>query len=143
MDYRNILAFAAVIFATGYLVRSFQPANAFPQGPNVSMGSNPIESWAGRGNNWDTLTTLANNFVITDISVYWSDSGSGDCRFYLSTDTTSSSYLFEGWIREEYSYLSQIERSFASGIPVAAGQTLYAKTSNSICRYNISGYYTH
>ena len=51
MDYRNIITFATVLFATGYLVRSFQPANAFPQRPNISMGSNPIESWAGNISN--------------------------------------------------------------------------------------------
>jgi len=68
MDYRNIIAFATVLFATGYLVRSFQPANAFPQGPNISMGLLPIESWAGNiSNATETLLTTSSPFIISDI----------------------------------------------------------------------------
>ena len=68
MDYRKILSFAAVIFSTGYFVRSFQPANAFPQGSNVGTGSNPVVNFYESGSNSSTITLdQTQDFIITTI----------------------------------------------------------------------------
>ena len=47
MDYRNILATGFLLLCGAVFVHSLKSANAFPQGPNVSMGSNPIENIMG------------------------------------------------------------------------------------------------
>ena len=44
MDYRTILATGFLLLCGAVFVHSLKSANAFPQGPNVSMGSNPVES---------------------------------------------------------------------------------------------------
>ena len=69
MDYRNLFGIAAIILSATAFVRSFNSAHAFPQGPNVNMGFNPIESFAGEINNSSQtlLTTTAAPFVISDL----------------------------------------------------------------------------
>ena len=41
-----LLGSAFLIASSGYAYRSLQQANAYPQGPNVSLGSNPIEAFS-------------------------------------------------------------------------------------------------
>ena len=62
-DYRQLFGIAAIIMACSFLVRSFQPAHAI-NGPSVSMGSNPYESFWGVGSY--TITLDSNyDFIIT------------------------------------------------------------------------------
>ena len=125
MDYRTILAFAAVIFAIGYLIRSIQPANALPQGPNVSLGSNPIEHAYSSCNGWQTIFTnnTAQDFIITDISKYFENSYEGHLRVNGQTIWQS---------RDAYQFLS--------GLKILSGESVECNSSYSI---TISGYYTH
>ena len=147
MDYRNIMAMAAVIFACGYLIRSFQPANAYPQGPNVSLGSNPIESWAGKFSSSMvyTIGTVSTSFVITDFTIQ----GSGSyCEVQLSSSSsslTTSDVLLTAYYGTNNSAGNlHWNGNFETGIAIPSGTTIYAHVArNGGCYYNISGYYTH
>ena len=145
MDYRNLCGIAFIILASGYFVRSFQPANAAPQGPNISMGSNPIVSWAGytSSGNWITIDTMQEDFILTDLVL----GGTSDtCNFYLSSQNSSSNIdIIAGGGYRNDSYRngnSQFTGNFNSGMKVPSGTTIYAYASG-YCYYNISGYYTH
>jgi hypothetical protein len=129
MDYRNIFGIAAVIFATGYLIRSFQPANAFPQGPNVSMGSNPIESFTVNCS-WTSIFNNTSNqtFIITDIVVR-----SSGITAYLRENNNNGAKIFES--RGEGVY------SLNTGIPINPGTNVACDHSGY--PMTISGYYTH
>jgi len=71
MDYRSLFGIGFIIMATGYLFRSLQPANAYPTGPNVSMGSNPIDAFYVSCSQSEPAVLSTNNtvFIITDIFV--------------------------------------------------------------------------
>jgi len=148
MDYRNILAFAVLLLCGAIFLHSLNTANAFPSGPNVSLGSNPIQSWAGRSyTGWVTLGTLQQDFIITDLLV----SGTGQsCTATISNQNTDSysSVLFSGsyksfnqnWRQGN----SQFNGNLRSGVRVNAGETLYASIeADGTCNYIVSGYYTH
>ena len=47
MDYRNILAVGFVILCATIFVRTLNSANALPQGPNISLATNPYKSFSG------------------------------------------------------------------------------------------------
>ena len=125
-----LLAFAAIIFSSGYFLRSFQPAQAYPQGPNVSFGSNPIVAFSSNCNNSSaTITTTGNEvLIITDIIV---GNGSYDEGATLRLNGND-------WM----SFPEVTTQSFNSGFPVPPNSTLscYAYYGKSIV---ISGYYTH
>ena len=148
MDYRNILATGFLILCGAVFIHSLKSANAFPQGPNVSMGSNPIESWSGEwGNGYHTVDTVSGDFIITDFIL----SGHGDsCMAILTTNQNSYSSPYSiatgAWKNSSYRTAnSQFNGNFKSGIKVPAGTTLYVyvSISGADCLYNISGYYTH
>ena len=130
MDHRTILAFAAVIFAAGYFVRSFQPANAFPQGPNVSIGSNPIDnSFATCSGGTIFTNNTTHDFIITDITR--SSRGYG-------------AYLMQNnqiiWESQGGNNASDVI-TFKSGISISPGASV--QCNNGGHTMTISGYYTH
>ena len=138
MDYKNTLAIAAVIMASGFFVRSFQTANAFPQGPNTSLGSNPIFS-AYTNNCPETVTTVPNDLilVITDIvmssnstqTVTLKTSNGGILGSFKQTYRTGNGMILEGR-----------HHSLNSGIVVPAGEDLILDNC-STDGATISGYY--
>jgi len=138
MDYRNILAFAAVIFAAGYFVRSFQSAYAFPQGPNVSLGSNPIEHFfrvCTNNTNSNSLiftNTTSQTFIITDIQTQ----GTYTYQFFIDGALTlrTDGYYEEGSLQ------------LLSGIKINPNESFQCQgggSSSSSRSVFISGYYTH
>jgi len=149
MDYRNILAFGFVLLSGSVFVLSLKSANAFPAGPTVSLGSNPIQSWAGRVNSgWVTLATVQQDFIITDLII----SGIGSfCTTTLSTqnvDATTDVLLSGSYKSYTQAYgqgNSQFNGNLHSGARVNAGSTIYAniEASGGTCNYIVSGYYTH
>jgi len=150
MDYRNTLALGFVLLSGSVFVQSLSSANAFPSGPNVSLGSNPIQSWAGRSYNslgWVTLATVQQDFIITDLIV----SGTGQwCTTTLSTQNVDAStdVLFSGSFKAyNQSYgqgNSQFNGNLRSGAKVNAGSTIYANIeADGQCSYIVSGYYSH
>ena len=146
MDYRNILATGFLLLCGAVFVQSLKSANAFPQGPNVSMGSNPIESWSGQigSDGWYTLDTFQDDFIITDFSI----SGQSYCNFQLhnSQSSTANSAIASGYFYQSSGQgQSSYSHRFASGMKIPAGTTvyMYVNRHSSYCHYNISGYYTH
>ena len=71
MDYRNILATGFLLLCGAVFIHSLKSANAFPQGPTVSMGSNPLEHHHQTCNSNRTAHVYTNtstlDFIITDI----------------------------------------------------------------------------
>ena len=61
----HIASTGILLFGLGYCIQSIASAFAFPSGPSVSMGSNPIESFYGSTSN-GTLNLNANyDFILT------------------------------------------------------------------------------
>ena len=70
MKFDKLFGIAAIIFAMGYFMQSLPFAQAFPQGPNVGLGSNPYESFTGSihdSNGNRTLLTVPSDqiFIVT------------------------------------------------------------------------------
>ena len=130
MDYRNLFGIGFIILSLGYFVRSFQPANAFPQGPNISLGSNPIAAFnQSCGNSTPTILSTTNNiFIITDILI---NDG-------YSTDGVQFKLNGSNWI----ALGEDIEATLQSGLPIPVNSTLscYSYYGRDVV---ISGYYTH
>ena len=132
MDTRaqQLLSIAAVIVATGYLFQSLSSADAYPQGPNVSRGTNPVEAFSVTCNtSTPTLLTTGNEkFIITDVVVA-NGGSSEDVTMYLNGSE---------WVR----FPETSMQSFNSGFPVPSNSTLtgYACYSK---RTIITGYYAH
>lgn len=116
-DYKRLFGYATIIMACGFFVRSLQPAHAV-NGPNVSMGTNPIEDYAGYSGFF--TNTSGSDFIVTDITcegnTYMSVSGSN--VWYCRPDSP---------------------HQFASGLKVSNGETLTAHSATAF----ISGYYAH
>ena len=73
-DFKQLFALAALLLSAGFVIRSFQPAHAFT-GPQVSLGSNPIEShYQDCNGSTQTIVTNATNydFIVTDVAMYLS-----------------------------------------------------------------------
>ena len=82
---------ALALGAVGTQALTSEPAGAYPAGPVVSLGSNPIESMigvltvnvTGRTTDTDTavMTTANTDFIITDVVLTtWENSGGGSCQ---------------------------------------------------------------
>lgn len=132
MDARaqQILSLTVLLAVLGYLAHSFSIAEAYPQGPNVSRGTNPVEAFSINCNSsTPTMVTTGNEkFIITDVVV--ANGGSTeDVTMYLNGSE---------WIR----FPETSMQSFNSGFPVPPNSTLtcYAYYSK---RTIITGYYAH
>ena len=150
MDYRNLLAFGFILLSASVFINSLRTANAFPSGPNVSLGSNPLKSWAGREYNspgWITLDTIQQDFVITDLIV----SGTGNaCTTTLATQNSNAygdiilSGSYKAYNQSYGQGNSQFTGNLNSGVLVTAGSTLYVNIeADGNCNYIVSGYFTH
>lgn len=65
MTLNNIASSGILLFGLGYCIQSIGSAIALPNGPSVSTGSNPIESFYGSSNN-ATLNLNPNyDFILT------------------------------------------------------------------------------
>ena len=121
---RNLFGISAVIASSALLIWSIGETFAYPQGPNVSLGSNPIAAYYCSANtNWTNQTT--ETFIITDISsmnntafIYIGGTGSTDMR----------ARPVEG---------SPV--SFVTGLPVSPGDFVHCGSNPMV----FSGYYTH
>ena len=80
MDYRNIIASGFFLLCLAVLVQSLSSANAFPQGPTISLGTSPIAYYFRNCSNpGDIFTnTSTQDFIITDILV-----DNGGTRFII------------------------------------------------------------
>ena len=125
-----ILSLSVLTLSLTYAYQNVQQANAYPQGPNVSRGTNPVEAFSITcGQSTPTIVATGNEkFIITDVVV--ANGGSTeDVTMYLDGSE---------WIR----FPEMSMQSFNSGFPVPPNSTLtcYAYYSK---RTIISGYYAH
>jgi hypothetical protein len=125
MNHKTILSLGFLLLCASVLVDSLRNANAYPQGPNVSMGSNPIDSAYAVCNGWTTLFTNSSShpFIITDV-IHSYPSSNGQLR-----------------IGSQTIYSSREGRSLKSGLVIAPGETV--ECTHSGWTMTISGYYTH
>lgn len=127
MDYRNLFGTAAIILSCAVLIQSLNSANAFPQGANVSMGSNPIDQTMIACNGNESWTNNTNStFIITDLIVY------------------GQSYVINLYIDNNMivKWVGNSEFNMNSGIKVNPGQVITCDGQTN--RYfTISGYYAH
>ena len=123
-----ILSTAFLVASVGYAYQSVQQATAYPQGPNVGMGSNPIEafSFMCSSSSPQAFTTGNELFIITDVVVA---DGGGTEHAMLKLNNSD-------WI----AFPEASVQSLNSGYPVPANSTLscYAYYSKRVA---ISGYY--
>jgi len=125
MDYRTILATGFLLLCGAVFVHSLKSANAFPQGPNVGLGSNPTADFYGSCNNSPIFTTAVDEvFIITDISV-----GSYPYAGSISLNKDTNTNI-------PFSYGE--DRSFQSGLKVPSNTPVQCTGNVSIL---ISGYY--
>ena len=131
MDYRNLLGTAAIILSCAVLIQSLNSANAYPQGPNISLGSNPIDSANTTcSNSYTNLFTnnTSNTFVITEIIL-----GSGNAaELKIDNQTIFYANSFSG--RTSFYPLN-------TGFIVLPGSSVTCAHSGD--HMTISGYYTH
>ena len=127
MDYRNILATGFLLLCGAVFVHSLKSANAFPQGPNISMGTNPIENFYDSCLNYSALYTnnSTQTFVITDVV-----HGAYNYTAYLRID---SNLIYKSDIPNGY--------NFVSGLKVEPGETVECDITGR--GMTISGYYAH
>ena len=123
-----LLSSALCIVSLGYAYQSLQSANAYPQGPNVGMGSNPIVAFSFQCTNVSpqSFTTGNELFIITDVVV--TDGSSSESATIKLNGTD--------WL----SFPEQSVVSFNSGFPVPPNSTINCYSYYSK-RMAVSGYY--
>ena len=129
MDHRNILATGFLLLCGAVFVHSLNSANAFPQGPNVSTGSNPIElahlDCYGANNLTLFSNTSSENFIVSDI---WITGGS--VRIFVDGSILHSS-IGDGLY------------SLQTGLKLGSGSTISCSYQNGSPRVTVTGYYAH
>ena len=128
-----------IFFCAILLLLSLSSANA-NQGPNVSLGSNPIRSWSAYRNSdgWQLLETLSTDLVITDLTL----SSNSECFFILSDQ--NNSIVGPNFISAYSNGSHMYQGHFQSGVKIPSGTDLYLYVNrSSICNYTLSGYASH
>ena len=126
---------------------SLRPHSAigFPAAPAVSLGSNPIQAWAGTINS-NTSTILSapsdQNIVLTDIHFSCNYTCETRVTMTRSDGTVVGSFWVSGGYGSDRDSLS-IQQQFSSGIPIPAGQSLVLNTTGNTIAYTLSGYQAH
>lgn len=139
-DYRLVCAYAFIIISLGFFIRSVTNAYAYPAGPSISSGSNPVFSVSTLSHT-GTIYTNNTNFtaVITDIFVENTSTGTY-CRMKFDVSNNGDSFM-----TSSYFYGGSPISNLSSGIKVPPGESI--TTSVNIGSYcggaALSGYYAH
>ena len=155
MDYRHLFGTAAIILSGAVFVHTLNKANAFPQGPTINLGSNPLFSIGGTISNSTAVIFTAPSdqiMVTTDIILSMhNDSCASDITLSNSSNTLAQFELHSKWrppgSGAYYGAMSQtqatsIQHAFNSGIPLSVGDSLeITESGNCNIAYTISGYY--
>ena len=152
MKIDKLFGIAAIISSLGYFMSSLPSAEAYPQGPSVSLGSNPIFSMGGDSSG--TLLTVPSDqsIVVSDVVLGASgtnnythactgivnilnNSGTILASFRLSSDTSP-------YYSSQSNMAGQLSHQFGSGILVQPNDSLMIDISGDCTvSYTISGYY--
>jgi hypothetical protein len=141
-DYRVLFGYAAILLSIGFVIRSITFAYAYPTGPNVSMGSNPIENFYG----FDGISGQSNNTIFTSTSLFiitqFLSNNNDWCGLQIDGQSVFNHYNNSLGLERTNSY-----SSFKGTIVVSAGSTVSIKnlhpSSQMNCAYYLEGYYTH
>ena len=129
MDYRNLLGIATIILSGAVFVHSLKAANALPNGPNISSGTNPVafvNHDCYGANNLTLLTNTSNqNFIISDIWIT-----GGQVRLFVD-GTILHATVGEGLF------------SLQTGLKIESGSTISCSYQNGSPRVVLTGYYAH
>jgi hypothetical protein len=134
-DYKILFGYAAVLLSIGFVIRSITFAYAYPTGPSVSMGSNPVVSFTGYGTSLIHTVPSDKIFVITDINLSYAGS-TGSTQTYLQDEngTKKGSFRVSGSTRNR-------DISLANGIPFEPESEVHLVGNAVHC--TVSGYYAH
>ena len=135
---KHLFGIAAVISSVAFLVFSIGETFAYPQGPNVSLGSNPIVTLSCFGHNhyqnvYQVPTGMT--LVITDFHI------GSDTNGYIRVGSTSTLSNADNILRHYLQNASPNHISFSSGITVAEG--LYVQCTGGNDGSFAAGYLTH
>ena len=137
MNTNTLFAVAAILVGAGYFVRSLPLAVAFPQGPNVSLGSNPIQQFSATCPS-TIMSTGSQELIITDVVVNPQYYGSDGIVFSLQTGALAT--IKQG--------NNVVHLPLESGIRVPSNETLScdpvvsgSNNTNNRRDIFISGYY--
>ena len=139
-EYRLVCSYALLIFAAGFFYRSVTSAHAYPPGPSISSGSNPVFSVSTLSHT-GTIYTNSTNYtaIITDFFVENTTTGAY-CRMKFEVSNNGDSF-----ITSSYFYGGTPISNLSSGIKVPPGESITTSVnSGSYCGgAAISGYYAH
>jgi len=89
--HKLIFSISSLIFALGFLISSIGDSFAYPQGPNISMGSNPIVSFDCNGNGYTVPSTsdyIMTDFLAVSSSPYMQFDGGSTMYFNFAGNST-------------------------------------------------------
>jgi hypothetical protein len=126
MDHKTLLSFGFVLLCASVLNESLQSADAYPSGPNISLGNNPIANFSQTCSSWDTIYSNNTNqtYIITDVVHAYS--GSNNATLKRNGQTI---------------YESRDNHHFNSGLSIEPGESITCY--NNGYAVTISGFYTH
>ena len=144
MDWKQLLALAAIIMAGGFFVRSFQQAHA-QQTPHVNYASNPYKSFYGQvqNNSNTTLFTVPSDqtFMVTTLITNRNNYSSGLSGYHHCKLMVDGTVAMGGDIADK-----QDNHAFIMGnahLVLPAGSVLSIEGYGSTCHYYVEGYYIH
>ena len=143
--HKHYFGIASIIFASACLIWSIGQAIAFPQSPNVSLGSNPAFSYYATSCTSDEVVATVPSdqvLIITDII---SSVGDGDDIIQFSTSTTTlGSFRVDHHVTGYSSgsihrTMNNAHYKLHSGIVVPSSETLTLSCNSNLV--TITGYY--
>ena len=142
---RNLFGIAAVISSVGFLIWSIGQATAFPQGPNVSLGSNPLESFYGSivGQTASEVQVFSNtsgqDFIITSLQRIPTSPSGQNCAWNID----GGNFTYTSF--SSFTYNASLDSVNPLNLVLHDGQVLsmYKTSSSQPCWYFVSGYYAH
>lgn len=135
----KLFGIAAIIASVGFLISSIGDTFAYPQGPNVSLGSNPIVTISCSGHsNFPNVYQVPSgmDFIITDFHIGESSSSNGWIRVSSNSSMNNSDAVLRHYLQNATS----TALSLHSGIKVT--ENLYLDCVGGSGGSFMSGYLT-
>jgi hypothetical protein len=129
----NIVSIGIFLFGLGYCIQSIATAMALPQGPSVSMGNNPVDSFYG--SNGNTTLSLNSNY---DFILTTGLSNNTNCQVQVNGNAVNSTSDYNIF---HFRYNYNVNSAFTQGqgsLNIPAGSTV---TLSNCSQYLFSGYY--
>ena len=139
MKTNTLFGWAALVLASGYFLRSLPMAIAYPQGPNISAGSNPVHNFYGDNNNVVLALDPTSNFIITTA---FSNNQSCSLRIDgnpVNYSGSNAAYYNPLLLHTDYRKTTSFIMGSAK-LKVEAGQSVQLVNCST---YYVEGYYTH